>query len=75
MPYMETEVHGPNFLRPPPDIEDDVEQWEIETILNHRKRGRGYQYYVRWKGYPIREATWEPATSFENTAEETLQDY
>ena len=26
MPYIENEVHGPNFLRPPPDIENDEEQ-------------------------------------------------
>jgi len=37
MPYTEMEVHGPNFLRPPPDINNDEEQWEIEMILNHRK--------------------------------------
>ena len=39
MPYTENEVHGPNYLRPPPDIENDEERWEIETILKHRKRG------------------------------------
>jgi hypothetical protein len=75
MPYTETEIHGPNFTRPPPDIDNDEERWEIETILNHRKRGRGYQYYVKWKGYDITEATWEPATCFENGGEEILQEY
>ena len=35
MPYMENEVHRPNYLRPPPDIENDEERWEIETILKH----------------------------------------
>jgi len=25
MPYTETETHGPNFLRPPPDIDNDEE--------------------------------------------------
>ena len=75
MPYTENEVHGPNYLRPPPDIENDEERWEIETILKHRKRGRGYQYYVLWRGYPITEASWEPATCFENGAEDILQEY
>jgi hypothetical protein len=37
MPYTETEIHGPNFTRPPSDIDNDEERWEIETILNHRK--------------------------------------
>jgi len=37
MPYIETEVHGPNFTRPPPEIENEEERYEIETILKHRK--------------------------------------
>ena len=36
MPYIENEVHGPNFLQPPPDIENDEEQWEVKAILNHQ---------------------------------------
>ena len=32
MPYTETKVHRPNYLRPPPDIENDKERWEIEAI-------------------------------------------
>jgi hypothetical protein len=75
MPYTETDTHGPNYLRPPPDIENDEERWEIEAVLNHRRRGRGYQYYVLWKGYPITEATWEPATCFEEGGEDILLDY
>ena len=46
MPYIENEVHGPNFLRPPPDIENDEEWWEVKAILNHQWCGQGYQYYV-----------------------------
>ena len=76
MPYTETEIHGPNYLRPPPDIENDEERWEIEAIRNHRRRGRnGYQYEVLWKGYPITETTWEPATCFKNGGEEILRKY
>jgi len=76
MPYTETEVHGPNYLQPPPDIENDEERWEIEAIRNHRRQGRnGYQYEVLWKGYPITETTWESATCFENGGEEILQEY
>ena len=47
----------------------------VEAILKHRKQGRGYQYYVLWKGYLITEASWEPATCFENGAEDILQEY
>ena len=29
---------------PPPDLIDGEENYEVETILNHRRRGRGHQY-------------------------------
>jgi len=74
-PYVETETHGPNYTRPPPEIEGDEERYEVETILKHRRRGRGYQYYVKWKGYPITEATWQPSTDFEEGGEEILEEY
>ena len=62
--YKETEVYGANFLRPPPDLIEGEEVYEVENILKHRKRGQGYQYYVKWKGYPISEASWEPEEVF-----------
>jgi hypothetical protein len=33
MPYKETNKHGPNFLKPPPKIVDDMPEWEVEFIL------------------------------------------
>lgn len=63
-PYKETDVYGTNFPRPPPTLQDGEEVYEIETILNHRRRGRSYQYLVKWTGYPIEEASWEPEQVF-----------
>ena len=63
-PYKENDTHGKNFTLPPPDIVDGQEMYEIESIVKHRRRGRGYQYLVKWKGYPIEEASWEPESSF-----------
>jgi len=53
-PYVETIEHGENFSRPPPDLIDDQEQYEVETIHSHRCYGRKkqLQYLVKWKGYP-----------------------
>ena len=57
-------MYGQNFTKPPPDLSEGEEVYEVETILNHRKRGRGYQYYVKWRGYPISDASWEPEHVF-----------
>ena len=73
-PYKENEVYGKNFTEPPPNLVKDEEVYEVETILNHRKRGRGYQYFVKWRGYPISDASWEPEHSFSDDGD-TLAQY
>ena len=45
-PYKENSVHGENFAEPPSEIVEGEEVYEVETILNHRKQGWGYQYFV-----------------------------
>ena len=59
-PYHETELHGPNFTRPPPDLIDGEEEYEVKEILQSRRFGRGrkVQYLVKWKGYPESENQW-----------------
>ena len=54
LPYHETLTFGPNFSRPPPDLIDGEEEYEVEQILNHRRHGRSrqLQYFIKWKGYP-----------------------
>jgi len=73
-PYCETETHGPNFTKPPPDLIESKEEYEIEAIMSHKKWGRGYWYLVKWKEYPISGNTWEPGNSFKN-AQEILTEY
>ena len=53
----------------PPELEEGEEVYNVETILNHRKRGRGYQYFVKWGGYPITDASWEPEHAFSNDSD------
>jgi hypothetical protein len=31
-------------------VEDD--EWEVEAIIDSKKRGRELWYLVRWKGWP-----------------------
>jgi hypothetical protein len=59
-PYIETEFHGPNYTRPPPDLVQGTEEYEVEAILDSRRHGRGrkVQYLVKWKGYPNSDNEW-----------------
>jgi hypothetical protein len=59
-PYRETEFHGANYDKPPPDLIDGEEEYEVEQIVASRRFGRGckLQYLVKWKGYPDTENQW-----------------
>ncbi len=58
--FKENEVHGPTFTQPPLDLIGTEEEYEVEVILSHRRRGKGHQYLVKWKGYSTAENSWEP---------------
>jgi hypothetical protein len=45
--------------RPPPDIIQGEEEYEVEAILDHRGGKRRRQYLIKWKGYPSSDITWE----------------
>lgn len=52
--------------RPPPEVvlEDGAAVFEVESILAKRGTGRRItEYLVKWRGYPLWEATWEPASA------------
>src|SRR5712671_4139993 len=59
--YCETTAYGPNFIKPPPDLIDGEEEYEVEAVLNHHMFGRRrqVQYLIKWKGYPSSDNTWE----------------
>src|SRR5258708_6220731 len=75
LPYQENAVHGPNFSKPPPDLIQGAEEYEVEHLVNHRRHGKSrmLQYFVKWKGYPKSDNTWEPAQNIH--APELLKRY
>jgi hypothetical protein len=74
-PYKETDAHGPNFRRPPPDIIERKEEFEVQEICGVRRFGKRkqWQYLVKWKGYPDSENTWEPMTNLRRSVKTGLR--
>jgi len=68
-PYSENNVHGPNYMRPPPDLVKGEEEYEVEAILSHRGSARNRSYLVRWKGYSLANDSWEPETHLVHAAD------
>jgi len=75
-PYKETALHGTNYTRPPPNLIKGEAEYEVEQILDVRCRGRGrkVQYYVKWKGFPMSDNTWEPPAHL-NNAQDLIADF
>ena len=63
---------------PPPPIElEGALEYEVESILKHRFRGRRHPrafYLVSWKGYGQEHNSWEPEEYVVN-APEIVADY
>jgi len=62
--------------QPPPPIhykDQDVPEFEVESILDVRKRGRRWEWLVSWKGYGIGDRTWEPWQNLSRAQESVLE--
>jgi hypothetical protein len=75
-PYRETPTHGANYQRPPPDLVDGVEEYEVKKVLDSRQYGRGckLQYLITWKGYPDSDNQWVNWDDAEG-AEDAIRDF
>ena len=68
-PYKETETHGLNFLKPPPNLIGTEEEYEVEQIVSHRGTTGRHRYLTAWKGYSSAENTWEPESNLRHAPE------
>ena len=58
--------------------EDGDLEFEVGSILSHRKRGRGFQFLTLMKGAPRHEAAWQPTGDFvdrDGTVTKVFLDY
>jgi hypothetical protein len=66
-PFKTDNIKGRTQEPPPPlELLEGGDRYEVETILNSRKRGKGVQYLVKWKGYSHNENTWEPSRNIDD---------
>lgn len=70
LPFMESNISlfpSRRLEEPPPILtEDSDEEYFIEKVLDTRRRGRGYQYLVHWKGYGAEEDRWLPGSELQD---------
>ena len=75
-----TQCVEPKFKRqheelvPPPTIINEEEEYEVEEVWKHRKRGWGTQYLVHWKGYRDEHDQWIAETGLPH-AKQVVEDY
>jgi hypothetical protein len=66
---------GSEDLPMPVTLEDDsIPEYEVETILEHRKRKGQKEYFVKWKGWPDSYNQWELEENLVG-APDVLRDY
>jgi transposase InsO family protein len=58
-PFRTNDVYGPAFPKPPPDLVNGQEEYEVEAIVRHRMKAKKREYYVKWVGYPHWDNTWQ----------------
>ena len=77
--YRKPEDSSRRYEKPDPIMTETGEEYEVEEILNHRKRRRGkktiIEYLICWKGYPAHEMTWEPEENVENALDKVAEYY
>ena len=64
-PYI-SPIEGQQSLPPPPIEIQGQEEYEVEQILDSRKRRGKLQFLVKWKGYTDEHNSWEPFENLEN---------
>ena len=74
-PYKEC-LEGQSTFKPGPvQVTEDREiEFEVESIIDSRWKGRRLEYLVHWKGYSDEDRTWEPKGNLAN-ASEAIKDF
>jgi hypothetical protein len=66
--YVPDPISRPEPERLDPLIVDGVPEYHVEEIRNSRYYRGKLQYFIKWKGYPEEENTWEPKDNINKSA-------
>lgn len=48
--------------------EEEEEEYEVQDILDKTVKNGKVLYYIKWKGFPLEDATWEPIDNLGNAS-------
>jgi hypothetical protein len=65
-PYIASTIPGRIQPPPPPVVVDNDLEYEVEAILDSAYRRNKLYYKIKWKGYPVSEDSWQPASNAAN---------
>ena len=69
-PYEPNTIAGRVQSPPEPVVtEEGEEEYEVEAILDSRRRRNSFDYLVKWKGYSAAENSWELIKNLEHASE------
>jgi hypothetical protein len=54
--------------------EEEEPEYEVEAILDKKKIGPKWKYFIKWVGYPHEQNTWEPEENL-NNVQEMLEEF
>ena len=76
VPYKNPNVHFPDRIIPfaEPEEVDPEKDYDVESILDHRRFRKAKQYLVKWTGYADNHNTWEPEQNLKDSAD-LIKDY
>ena len=72
-PYKESNEFEREIPPPPVFISENSQEYEVEMILDKRTIRKKPQYLVKWLGYPLHDATWEPKENLKNCQEKVKE--
>lgn len=53
--------------KPPPELIDGKEEYEVESIQDHWQMGRHMEYLIKWIEYPQEDSTWQKESDLKHS--------